>query len=200
MASEPQTDELLQSLRVEQQLLSAQLHQLNNISNSLNESSSRATADWMLHLAVYGCYALIVAIIIFMFAMGQIYPFNILDTIVTKLKLDDIQLKAIQLSEVGLLLFKLATYAIIVSIVVALFFLSKAINLILQRNAILHNTDAQIKQLIEQFQERNVAIQSLQQNHLTGLYNTSKPIKISFKLDSNHVANPGYEEDPDETT
>jgi hypothetical protein len=54
MASEPQTDELLQSLRVEQQLISAQLQQLNNISNSLTDTSSHATADWLLHLGVYG--------------------------------------------------------------------------------------------------------------------------------------------------
>jgi hypothetical protein len=199
MASEPQTDELLQSLRVEQQLISAQLQQLNNISNSLTDTSSHATADWLLHLGVYGCYALMVATVIFMFAMGQIYPFNILDTLVSRLKLDDIQLKAIQLSEVGLLLFKLGTYAITACIVVALYFLSKALNTVLQRNATLQNTEAQIKQLIAQFQERNAAIQSLQQNHLTGLYNTSKPIKISFKLDSNHVANPGYDEEPEET-
>lgn len=154
-------DDLLQEFRAERKMVYEQLGVLDPIATALH----RPAAQRLIHSGVMlvfeiFCYLVFLAGIASIFFMHRIYPFHLLEDMLT-----DTVVRT-QMSAVNLSYLNVAVYGLIVLGSILFLVIARMCRTIRHKNSILHMAGKDIKFVVAEYLKRRAAIEAIEQRHL----------------------------------
>ncbi len=184
-------EDLISEFREERDMVYEQMELLDPLGTSLRKpAAQRLLNNTILVIVEYGCYALFLGGLYFMFKASDVYPFSVLSSIYhtsvlpAGLKVPDVNN------------FVWASYGIIFLFVALLLVIGRMARVIRLKNTILHQAGKDIKTILGQHLERKAAIDAIQQRHYFDIPGITIPLSTKVKV--HEVLNPGYDSDEEE--